>query len=47
MIMQADEMLYEAKDVGKSRFVGRPFDCNYVPSRESAERHRIRHDNRE
>ena len=43
MIMQADEMLYEAKNVGKSRFVGGPFDRDHVPSRESAARHRSHH----
>ena len=40
MIMQADEMLYTAKESGKDQFLGSAFDREHVPSRESAARHR-------
>ena len=39
MIMQADEMLYVAKESGKNQFVGGA-DHEHVPSQESAARHR-------
>jgi len=40
MIMQADGMLYGAKESGKNQFLGGAFDRDHVPSRESAARHR-------
>ncbi len=35
MIMQADEMLYDAKKDGRNRFHGGPFDPNYTPKAEA------------
>jgi diguanylate cyclase (GGDEF)-like protein len=40
MIMQADEMLYVAKESGKNQFVGGAYDHEHVPSQESAAGHR-------
>ena len=47
MIMQADEMLYRAKQNGKDQFAGSAFDRAYVPRQESAARHRSHHEKRD
>ncbi len=39
MIMQADEMLYAAKERGKDQFLGGEFDRTHVPSAEAAARY--------
>ena len=43
MIMQADEMLYRAKEEGKNQFKGCPFDRAYVPSAEATEHYNRHH----
>lgn len=43
MIMQADEMLYQAKAEGKNLFMGRVFDHTYVPNAEATEHYNRHH----
>lgn len=43
MIMQADEMLYRAKEEGKNRFKGSAFDRAYVPSAQATEHYNRHH----
>lgn len=43
MIMQADEMLYRAKEEGKNQLKGGPFDKAYVPSAEATEHYNRHH----
>ena len=43
MIMQADEMLYRAKEEGKNQLKGCAFDRHYVPSAEATEHYNRRH----
>lgn len=44
MIMQADEMLYQAKAEGKNLFKGRAFDHTYVPSADATEHYNRHHE---
>ena len=47
MIMQADEMLYVAKQGGKNQFMGASFDRDHVPTQEAVARHKSHHESRE
>lgn len=47
MIMQADEMLYVAKQGGKNQFMGAAFDRDHVPIQEAVARHKSHHESRE
>ena len=46
MILQADEMLYAAKESGKNQFIGAAFDGNYTPTQEAVARHKSHHETR-
>lgn len=44
MIMQADEMLYNAKESGKNQFIGIAFDRKHEPSLEAAAHYQRHHE---
>ena len=44
MIIQADEMLYMAKEEGKKRFKGGAFDRSHIPSTEAVEHYNRHHE---